>query len=347
MAPRPALHSRAMQPSNPIQVIIDTDGGIDDAAGLWWALTDPALDLIGVTTVDGAVPAGVAARNVYRILSAAGRNDIPIGVGLERRLGPVPALPATDFIHGRDGLGNTVPDDATAVPRSDDACELLQRLCAERPGLVTVICLGPLTNIAHAIERNRHWSGSVRELVVMGGSARAAGNALPAAEFNIACDPVAAATVVAASWNQPPLMIGLDATHAATLSDAEFELLAQHRTSAARFLDAPLRFYRTHGSTFTRPDCPCHDLFAVIAASAPDLITEAPLLPISIDTAQGPAWGATIVDFRAPIFARLRGHYERPSGFHDWRVALQVDVQKFRRKVRTMLSEREQRSAVV
>lgn len=328
-----------MNSPNPIKVIIDTDGGIDDATCLWWALTDPRIDLIGVTTVEGAVSASVAARNVHDILSAAGRSHIPIGVGHEQRFGPVPSLPSTDFIHGKDGLGNTTRRDASAPPVFNDASELLRRLCADQPVEVTIVSVGPLTNLGHTIARDPEWPSCVRALVAMAGSARAGGNALPAAEFNIAADPVAAATVVSASWREPPLMIGLDVTHAATLSDAEFALLAQHRTLAARFLDAPLRFYRTFGSTFTAPDCPCHDLLAVMAVSAPDLITEAPVLPLAIDTTQGPGWGATIVDFRAPAFARVRGaQHARAAGFHDWRIALQVDVQKFRQMVRGMLS---------
>src|SRR5262245_54017785 len=86
-------------------VIIDTDGGVDDAAGLWWALTDPGIELVGVTSVAGMISAPAAAANVLRILAAAGRTEIPVAVGADARLGPVPVMRPADFIHGADGLG--------------------------------------------------------------------------------------------------------------------------------------------------------------------------------------------------------------------------------------------------
>ena len=120
-------------------------------------------------------------------------------------------------------------------------------------------------------------------------------------------DELGVATVVAGAWKTPPLMVGLDVTHAATLTDSEFALLGEHRSPAATFLDAPLRFYRRFGSTFTGNECPCHDLLAAMAVAEPSLLTRAPELPLAIDTAQGPAWGATVVDFRQIAFAKLEG----------------------------------------
>jgi inosine-uridine nucleoside N-ribohydrolase len=174
----------------------------------------------------------------------------------------------------------------------------------------------------------------------MGGAAAGGGNALPAGEANVAHDPVAAQETVVAPWRAPPLLVGLDVTRVATLTDAEFALLAEHRSDAARFLDAPLRFYRTFGSTFSAPETPCHDLVAVLAWAAPGIITDAPLLPLAIDTAGGPAWGATVVDFRAPAFAALDGAAQAtPGGFAQWRIALGVDVARFRGAVRGLFGE--------
>ncbi len=81
----------------------------------------------------------------------------------------------------------------------------------------------------------------------------------------------------------------------------------------------------------TAPDCPCHDLLAVMALAEPAVISDAPLLPLAIDTAGGPSWGATVVDFRAPAYAKLRGAEELPPpGFHPWRISLQAEVARFR-----------------
>jgi purine nucleosidase len=324
----------------PRPLIIDTDCGVDDAAALWWALTDPRLELIGVTTVAGVVDAATAARNVLRVLEAAGRTEIPVAIGADTRYGPAPALRPATFIHGDDGLGNVAfAAPPRGAPQAVDAVDLLHELCADRSD-VALVTLGPLTNIANAIGRAPAWATRLQELVVMGGAARVGGNALPAGEANIAHDPHAAHAVVNAAWPAPPLLVGLDVTHQATLSDAEFALLAARRTPAARFLDAPLRFYRTYGSTFTAPDCPCHDLLAVLALAEPDVIRAAPVLPLGISTGSGPACGATIVDFRAQAFARLGGSQQhRPQGFGAWRIALDADVSLFRRLVRGMFGE--------
>ena len=314
-------------------VLIDTDGGVDDAAALWWALTDPGLDVVAVTVVWGNVPVDTAVVSVARVLAAAGRSDIPIAAGEAAPFGPAPVLRPATFIHGDDGLGNTTA--GLPVPEMnllpEPAAVTLRRLCLAHPGRLSVVSLGPLSNLAVAIDQDPDWAASVRDLVVMGGSARAGGNALPSAEANIGHDPLAAARVVEAAWTGPPLMIGLDVTYQATLTDDHFTLLADHRTPAAAFLDGPLRFYRTFGSVSTAPDCPCHDLLAVMALSDGDLLTEAPVLPLAVDTAGGPGWGATVVDFRAPAVARMRGsERDRLPGFRPWRIALMVDVARFR-----------------
>ena len=180
----------------------------------------------------------------------------------------------------------------------------------------------------------------------MGGSARRGGNALPAGEANIAHDPIAAQRTVVAPWAKPPLLVGLDVTLAATLRPAEFALLAEHRSPAATFLDAPLRFYREFGSTFTAPDTPCHDLLAVLAAAVPEIVDDAPVLPLAVDCGGDAAWGTTVVDFRAPYFAALEGSTQSSAeGFAPWRIALGVDADRFRRCVRTLFGAPDNRSA--
>jgi purine nucleosidase len=322
------------------RLVIDTDGGVDDAAALWWAVTNPHVDLLAVTTVRGVVSAAAAADNVLLVLEAAGRSDIPVVVGADGPTGPAPELRPATFIHGEDGLGNTRRGNAPAAkPVAADVTAFLGNLLMRTSG-VAIVTLGPLTNIATLVRRRPECVARVQELIVMGGVAAGHGNAMPAGEANIAHDPEAAAVVAAAPWRQPPLMIGLDVTHRATLDDADFMLLAERRTPAAAFLDAPLRFYRTYGSTFTAPACPCHDLLAVMAATDPGMITAAPVLPLAISTVAGPAWGSTIVDFRAPVFARLNGAEQAtPNGFHAWRIALDVDRSSFRRAARRLFGE--------
>jgi purine nucleosidase len=320
-------------------LIFDTDGGVDDCVALWWALTDPGIDLVAVTTTSGAVDEQLAAISVLKVLAAAGRLDIPIAVGEPGRFGSGPLLAPVPFIHGDDGQGNADhPLPAGAAPTGEPAVALLRRLVDAHPGEIAVVCTAPFTNLARVLAEDPSWAGRVADLTVMGGSIAVGGNAQPAAEANIAGDPSAAALVVAAGWRRPPLMVGLDATHQATLTDAEFELLAKRQTPAAAFLDLPLQFYRPFGSTFTVPNCPCHDLLAMMAWADPTLV-DAPELPLAVVTSEGPAWGATIADRRAPIFARVAGSRQaQPEGFSEWRVALGVDVDKFRANFRALIT---------
>jgi purine nucleosidase len=217
---------------------------------------------------------------------------------------------------------------------------MLVRLARERAGELTLVTLGPLTNIALAVEGDPAFAMNVAECFVMGGSARRGGNALPLGEANVARDPIAAQLTVGAGWARSPMLVGLDVTLEATLTPAEFALLAEHRNDAARFLDAPLRFYREFGSTFTAPDTPCHDLLAVLAVSLPAIIEDAPVLPLAVDCGGGAAWGTTVVDLRAPFFAALEGSTQpAPHDFTPWRVALGVDVPRFRCCARRLFGE--------
>jgi purine nucleosidase len=324
----------------PIPLVIDTDGGVDDAVALWWALTDPALDVVAITVVWGNVDVDIATACVLRVVHAAGRDDVPVAVGAPGPLTPAPDIRPATFIHGDDGLGNAAGPEAPLNAIDEPATALLERLVRERPGELTLVTLGPLTNLGVVVHDHPGFPPAVAELVVMGGSARRAGNALPAGEANVAHDPIAAQRVVAAPWAQTPLLIGLDVTLAATLGASEFALLAEKRTEAATFLDAPLRFYREFGSTFTAPDTPCHDLLTVLAVAIPEIIDDAPVLPLAVDCGGDAGWGTTVVDFRAPFFEKLAGSAQSaPEGFAPWRIALGVDGPRFRRCVRALFGD--------
>ena len=312
---------------------------MDDCVALWWALTDPGVELLAVTTTSGAVSQTLAADSVLKVLAAAGRLDVPVAVGEPGSFGPGPELEPVPFIHGLDGQGNAAhPLPEAARPVREPAVDLLRRLIDGRPGEISVVATAPLTNLARVLAADPGWPGRVADLVVMGGSVASGGNAQPAAEANFAGDPLAADLVVKAGWRRPPLLVGLDATHRATLSEAEFALLAQRLTPAAAFLDAPLQFYRRFGSTFTQPDCPCHDLFAMLAWADPSVLDETPELPLAVVSTEGPAWGASIADLRAPVFARIAGSQQaQPPGFSPWRIAFGADVQAFRARFRSLM----------
>ncbi|MEZ5219739.1 MAG: nucleoside hydrolase [Ilumatobacteraceae bacterium] len=317
------------------RLLIDTDGGIDDAVALWWALTAPDVEVVAITTVHGNVDVETATANVCRILEAAGAPDIPVAGGANEPFGPAPDLRPADFIHGTDGLGETFRPAAAFGAGSETAVELLNRLADQDVVLVT---LGPLTNIAHCIAGDAEWAGRWKRLVVMGGTVLGPGNAFPVGEANIAHDPASAALVATAAWTEPPLLVGLDATHRATLTATEFEALERRASRAAEFLADPMMFYRRFAGTFCAPgECPCHDVVAVIAAARPTLVT-GPVLPLGVQAEPGPAWGATVVDRRQPFFERggAGSVQDAPAGFAPWEIGLDVDVDAFRRELGTL-----------
>jgi purine nucleosidase len=222
-------------------VVIDTDGGIDDAVALWWAITH--LDVVAVTTVAGNVRVGQATALVRRVLRECGQPDIPVAQGAD--------LPARmENRHDAPLAVVFAPDEHASAPT----------VLAELPDGTDLIALGPLTNIAAAIELDPSLPTRLGRMVVMGGPPERA-------EFNFAHDEEAVDAVLAAPWRTQPLVVGLDRTEQATLTATEFDLLAEHRTTAARFLDAPLRAYRdVYGG-----DCPVHDLLAVLAYVDPEV----------------------------------------------------------------------------
>ena len=318
-----------------MRIVIDTDGGIDDAAALWWAVTSPALEVVGVTTVHGNVDVATATANVHRVLAATGRRDIPVATGSDGPVGPVPTLRRADFVHGADGLGNTHRPAATGGVHTT-----LPELWADARA-DALVTLGPLSTVATAIA-----DGLVpttrTALVVMGGAVGVPGNCLPVSEANIAHDPVAAAAVLAAPWSSPPLLVGLDVTHRATFGPDELAAVDARRNDAGRWLADPLAWYRAGGSAFVpHGETPCHDLLAVMAVVLDGLVS-GPVLPVAVQTEPGPSWGMTVADRRGltrGLDAAGLADQPTPPGFTPVRVGLEVDVERFRAEVRSLFDQ--------
>ena len=320
-------------------MIIDTDCGIDDAVALWWAALNPDVELLGVTTVWGNVDLATAAVNSCRIIHAAGRTDVEVTIGAESPWGPAPSLVKADFVHGADGIANLGWPPGPLNPTSEPAVEMLRRIVDARPGEVVVVTLGPLANIAAVLDADPTWATRVKRLVVMGGAVATHGNAMPVGEANIAHDPFAAQLALSAGWSRPPLLVGLDVTHRATLTTAEIELAREGRTPAAVYLAELLAFYQTFGGTFCEPgEFACHDALATMLAVHPDRARTA-VLPTAIDTHAGPAQGMTVVDRRQPFFAVSGRTQATPDGFSSVDVAFEVDVAWFRAEIRRLFGD--------
>lgn len=274
-----------------IPVIIDTDPGLDDALALLLALGSPEVDLIGVTTVAGNTTLANTTANALRILELAGRTDVPVAAGAARAL--VRETPRTgESFHGSDGLGgiplpppSTRPVDAHAV---DFIAERL--LASAEP--VTIVAIGPLTNIALLAATHPAAAARIGRLVVMGGAARG-GNSTPTSEFNVWTDPEAAHRVFAAGL--PLTMVGLDVTDRAVVTPQDVEVL---RTGGriARFVAEAIDFYsRFHQDHYGTTDTYQHDSLAVAEVIAPGIVHTSHLY-VEVEYGMGLTRGTTAVD---------------------------------------------------
>ena len=195
----------------PRPVLIDCDPGIDDAIALLMAFAMPdALAVTAITTVAGNVPLPTTARNARRIRDFAGRPEVPVLAGCPRPLVAAPAF--GDRIHGADGLGGVdLPGASGGLAAGHGVDAILEQ--AARPDL-TVVAVGPLTNLAVALVKRPDLAGRISRLVVMGGGI-AHGNVTAAAEFNVFFDPEAACAVLGSGLR--PTLVPLDATQRAPL----------------------------------------------------------------------------------------------------------------------------------
>jgi purine nucleosidase len=318
-------------------LVLDTDGGVDDCVALWWALGQADVEVVALIATWGNTERDDAADNLCRILHATGRDDVPVVRGAEGPSGPAPLEDRAAHVHGDDGLGGHAGGWPTgAVAPSDEAvATVLARLVADHPAALDLVTTGPLTSLAGALAVDPALASGFRSVTVMGGSVLAGGNALPAAEANVAHDPQAAAAVVATPWStaHPPLLVGLDVSMAALLErDVELAAAQASTTAAGRFLAGPLEGYLTfYDSVRQTPPghFPCHDLLAVMAAAGRPVITATETWPLAVDTGGGAAWGMTVAD-RRPVPESTRGT------FVPWRVALGVDPAPFRQAVRDL-----------
>jgi inosine-uridine nucleoside N-ribohydrolase len=204
----------------PFRVIIDTDPGVDDALALLLAMRSPELKIEAITPVAGNVPLELTLPNALRLVEIAGRTDIPVAAGAKAPL--VRRLVTATYAHGENGLGGAVFPEPTTKPVAEPAAEYIRRVVRKYPHEVTLITLGPLTNVAAALEADPELAGMVRGLTMMGGSL-SGGNITPAAEFNVYVDPEAARIVFQSGI--PITMVGLDVTRKTSLTDEHVRVL--------------------------------------------------------------------------------------------------------------------------
>src|SRR5688572_5561858 len=250
--------------------LLDLDTGIDDALALLLALRSPELDLIGITCVAGNVTLPQVIRNTLGVLEAAQAPDIPVAAGashpLRRR------LTTATFFHGPDGIGGVPlpPTSRTTVPQPSPA--FICHAAREHEGELCLIAVGPLTNLALALDDDPLLPQRVHKLIVMGGAALVPGNVTPAAEANFHNDPEAASAVFRAGFDLT--MVGLDVTHQALFDPERYRRVraSADQDSVARLAVAVLDYYLRADLATGLPGSPMHDPLAVGGAAIPDLV---------------------------------------------------------------------------
>ena len=276
------------------KIIIDTDPGQDDAVAILLALASSEIDVLGIVAVAGNVPLALTEKNARKICELAGRPKTPVFAGAVRPL--MRDLVTAEYVHGKTGLdGPDLPEPQMPLQAQHGVDFIVETLLAEDPGTVTLATLGPLTNIALAINRAPEIAGRVQRIVMMGGGFFEGGNVTPAAEFNIYVDPHAADVVFRSGI--PIVMMPLDVTHKALTTRKRVEAIrglgSAVGTATAELLDFFERFdeekYGTDGG-------PLHDPCVIAYILRPDLFMGR-ACHVGVETMSELTMGMTVVDW--------------------------------------------------
>ena len=276
------------------RIIIDTDPGQDDALAILLALGSPELEILGITAVGGNVSLALTEKNARKICELAGRPDVKVFAGASRPL--VRPLVTAEHVHGKTGLdGPDLPEPQMPLQLQHAVDFIVETLMREESGTVTLCPLGPLTNIALALNREPRIAGRIRQIVLMGGGFFEGGNTTPAAEFNIYVDPHACDVVLRSGVKI--VMMPLDVTHKALTTRARIAafrgLGTRVGTAAAELLEFFERFdeqkYGTDGG-------PLHDPCVIAYLLEPELF-KGRECNVEVEIASELTMGMTVVDW--------------------------------------------------
>lgn len=331
-----------------VPLILDVDTGIDDSLAILYACASPDADLLAVTCLSGNVAARDVQRNTRQVLELAGRGDVEVALGREHPL--LRPLEITPETHGPHGIGYAELPEPSVPLSVRYAPDLIIAEARRRPGEITLVTLGPLTNLAIAVLGEPRLPKLLRRWVLMGGSYRVPGNTTPTAEWNIHCDPEAA-KICFAAWQAAiesdpsiprALALGLDVTETAKVTPDHVVALARRagstpddtldpgrapgtpeRRSVAsnplvRYVADALRFYMEFHATYDGfYGAFVHDALATATALDPRLVRSQPVA-VDVDVSRGTGDGQTIADWR--------GHWRRTANVD---VAVEAESAEF------------------
>ncbi|RLL63926.1 nucleoside hydrolase [Paenirhodobacter hankyongi] len=276
------------------KIIIDTDPGQDDAVAILLALASPELEVLGITCVAGNVPLPLTSKNARVVCELAGRADIKVFAGCDRPL--VRPLVTAEYVHGKTGLdGIALPEPAMALQPGHAVDFLIETLRREPAGTVTLCPLGPLTNIATALQKAPDIAPKIAEIVLMGGAYFEVGNTTPAAEFNIHVDPQAAEIVFHSGV--PLVVLPLDATHQVLTNRARIEAFRGLGTPVGHAVASWTDFFeRFDMEKYGSEGAPLHDPCVIAYLLQPDLF-EGRHINVEIETVSELTMGMTVADW--------------------------------------------------
>ena len=285
------------------KVIIDTDPGTDDAMAIMLALNSPELDVRALTVVPGNVTATQGLENALKMLSLANRCDIPVAGGAQHPL--FQKLVTAEFWHGKNGLANLELPASKCKADARFGPDLIIELIHANPHEITLVPVGPLTNIALALEKDPSIVPLVKEVIIMGGSIKG-GNVNAAAEANIYNDPEAAQLVFQAGW--PLTMVGLDVGDKTLFSRKELEQLSHTHGPVNDFIYGVAKFLVELSEKFGDTGAPMYDPLAVGVAIDASLVT-APPMHVDVETRGEYSRGETVANRRNEIERNVLHHF--------------------------------------
>ena len=280
--------------SQTIPVILDCDPGQDDAVMLLLAMASPEIDILGITTVAGNVPLELTHRNARIMCDLAGRNDIPVYAGCEKPM--LYDLVTAEHVHGRTGIdGVEIYQPDTPLQEGHAIDFIIETLLAADADSITLVPVGPLTNIAKAMEKAPEILPKIKQIVLMGGAMRESGNISASAEFNIYVDPHAAEIVL--HCGRPLVIVPLDLTHQVLVTKTRIARLKTLNSSVAKATVGMLDFFNIYDSDkYGFEGAPLHDPCTVAWLIKPDLF-KGKECNVEVETESPLTRGHTAVDF--------------------------------------------------
>ncbi|MDR2311598.1 MAG: nucleoside hydrolase [Brucellaceae bacterium] len=276
------------------KIIIDTDPGQDDALAILLALASPELDVLGIVAVAGNVPLPLTQNNALKIAELAGKPETKVFAGACKPL--VRPLVTAEEVHGRTGLdGPDLPEPVMKLQEQHGVDFIIETLLREKAGTVALCVLGPLTNIALALNKAPEIATRIQEIVLMGGGFFEGGNITPTAEFNFYVDPEAAKVVYAAGI--PIVMMPLDVTHKALTTAKRIEAFRALGTKAGDACVAMLEFFeRFDEEKYGTDGGPLHDPNVIAYLLKPELYSGRHC-NVEIETASELCLGMSVIDW--------------------------------------------------